>query len=199
MHLGSYEKMAKFVNEYLTSCLDKEIKILDVGSQDVNGSYKGLFSNTNWKYYGCDMVEGNNVEIILKDVYNWSEVKTNSFDVVISGQCFEHIEYFWITMSEIARVLKYGGVCCVIAPSSGYEHKFPIDCWRFYPDGFSALAKFVGLETLNVYTQWDYIEYSDKSGEWHDTVLVCRKPKMLAKDKIRFFIKNKLLTITAKL
>jgi hypothetical protein len=31
------------------------------------------------------------------------QVASDSADVVISGQAFEHIQYFWITMLEIAR------------------------------------------------------------------------------------------------
>ena len=39
--------------------------------------------------------------------------------MVVSGQTFEHIEYIWVTIVEIARVLRTGGLACLIAPGSG--------------------------------------------------------------------------------
>lgn len=49
---------------------------------------------------------------------------------------------------EISRVLKDEGMACIIAPSGGVEHRYPLNCWRFYPDGFKALAKYSGLNKL---------------------------------------------------
>ena len=80
-------------------------------------------------------------------------------------------------MLEIARVLKVGGLCCILAPSSGPEHRYPVDCWRFYPDGLVALATFARLDTLEAVTQWDAAG-NPESDQWHDSMLVCRKPNL---------------------
>lgn len=37
---------------------------------------------------------------MLKNPYDWQEIETDSFDLVISGQAFEHIEFFWITSQK---------------------------------------------------------------------------------------------------
>ncbi|MDD3415396.1 MAG: hypothetical protein PHY47_15535 [Lachnospiraceae bacterium] len=64
---------------------------MDIGSQMVEGdeigSYKSLFEagKDNWEYLGCDMVAGNNVDIVFKKPYDWKEIKRNSMDCVISG------------------------------------------------------------------------------------------------------------------
>ena len=100
MHQSSYDKMMSFKNDYLSSFIGKNLKILDFGSQDVNGTYKPVFEEPGWTYRGVDMVEGKNVDIILRNPYHWREIKSNSYDVFISGQVFEHIEYFWLTMLE---------------------------------------------------------------------------------------------------
>ena len=156
--------------------MDQPIVILDLGSLDVNGSYKEIFDQPAWCYRGLDMAPGKNVDIVLKNPYHWKEVGSNSVDVIISGQAFEHIEFFWISMIEIARVLKPGGLCCIIAPSGGYEHKYPVDCWRFYPDGFSALAHFARLKVIEVSTQWESDDqYDARSNSWRDSVLVSKK------------------------
>jgi len=177
MHQSSYDKMTDFVHKYLQQMSDKPLIILDLGSQDINGTYKPLFSLPAWKYIGLDMAEGKNVDIVIRDPYSWKDIRSDYADVLISGQTFEHIEYFWLTMKEISRVLKPGGLCCIIAPSGGIEHRYPTDCWRIYPDGFRALAKYAGLEPLEIFTQWENRDYPDGSDIWHDSVLICRKPE----------------------
>jgi SAM-dependent methyltransferase len=178
MHKSSLDKMAWFVNEYLTDFRGLNKSILDLGSYDVNGSYRDFFDDSAWKYQGVDMEAGKNVDIVLQNPYAWKEIKSQSQDVVVSGQAFEHVEFFWVLIDEIARVLKPGGLICIIAPSRGYEHRYPVDCWRFYPDAFRALAKYAGLELLHVETQWDNKGYTvDDSDAWGDTIAVLRRPK----------------------
>jgi SAM-dependent methyltransferase len=96
------------------------------------------------------MVEGPNVDIAVKSPYKWNEINDNYCDVVISGQAFEHIEFPWITISEITRIVKPCGLVCIIAPNGLGLHRYPVDCWRYYSDGMIALAKYAGLEVLHV-------------------------------------------------
>ncbi len=152
MHNSSILRMKWFVDNFASKINSKDIKILDVGSYDVNGSYKHLFFDDKYKYIGLDMEKGPNVDIVLKNPYNWSEIETDSYDIVISGQAFEHIEFFWLTMAEMARVLKKDGILCIIAPNGFGEHRFPVDCYRFFSDGMVALARYVSLETLHAHT-----------------------------------------------
>ena len=168
--------MTAFRDRYLAVKINKPLQILDFGSKDVNGSYRPLFSKRPWTYAGLDMASGSNVDIVLRTPYVWNEVSSESADVVISGQAFEHVQYFWITMLEVARVLKPGGLCCIVAPSSGPEHRYPFDCWRYYPDGMVSLAHFAQMEVIEAVTQWQDIGYADGSDSWHDSMLVCRKP-----------------------
>lgn len=176
MHQSSIDKMTMFREVYLSEKLNDPLHILDLGSQDVNGSYRPIFSQHVWHYVGLDMEAGNNVDIVLRTPYVWREIASESADVVISGQAFEHIQFFWITMLEVARVLKPGGICCILAPSSGPEHRYPVDCWRFYPDGMMSLAHFAQMEVIEAKTQWENNGYNDDSDWWHDSMLVCRKP-----------------------
>ena len=91
-------------------------------------------------------------DLVLKNPYDWQEIETDSFDLVISGQAFEHIEFFWITMSEMTRVLKKDGLMCVIAPNGYGEHRYPVDCYRFFTDGMVALGRYVSLESMHAHT-----------------------------------------------
>jgi SAM-dependent methyltransferase len=188
MHKSSIDKMKYFMEKYLQDRFTEKLYILDLGSQNIGGSYRSIFNKSEWKYVGLDLEKGDNVDIVLENAYEWNEIESNSVDVLVSGQTLEHIEYFWITVLEIQRILKNNGLCCLIAPSSGYEHRFPVDCWRFYPDGMKAIAKFANLEVLEVSTQWNDEEYDDGSNVWHDTILVAKKANTFENEDIQFNI-----------
>jgi SAM-dependent methyltransferase len=176
MHASSYDRMAEFCHDYLAVRQDEPLTIVDLGSCDFNGSYRPLFDRKPWRYLGVDLAAGKNVDIVLRNPYRWREIKAGSADVIVSGQTFEHTEFFWLTMREIARCLKPGGLVCIIAPSAGDEHRYPVDCWRIYSDGLRALARYARLETLEAWTQWeDRPQYDNESNKWHDSVLVARK------------------------
>lgn len=178
MHKLSMHNMELFVENHLKpSYLGERMVILDVGSQDINGGYKILFEKYKaWTYKGMDITPGANVDIVIKDMYNWKEIEDNSYDVVICGQVFEHVEYPWLTIKEIKRVLVQGGYTCIIAPSSGFEHQYPVDCYRYFPDGFRALAKWAGLTVLDVYNCWDAPDMDGEPNFWKDSVLIAQKP-----------------------
>lgn len=163
--------MQDLVSRYLSK--DEHLSIYDLGSYDVNGSYRPLFQSANWQYKGVDLEAGPNVDVVLKSPYNIN-LASRSADVIISGQAFEHIEFFWLTWLELVRLLKPGGYIFLIAPSRGPEHRYPVDCWRFYPDSYMALAKYAGLDPLEIKTDWSPHEDPD-SAVWGDTLGVFRK------------------------
>jgi SAM-dependent methyltransferase len=170
--------MEWFVDCYASKIPKHEVKVLDVGSYDMNGSYRNLFADNKYNYNGLDMESGPNVDIVLMNPYDWSRILTDSFDIVISGQAFEHIEYFWITMSEMTRVLKKDGLLCLIAPNGFSEHRHPVDCYRFFTDGMVALARYVSLEILHAHTN---CAPSKNDIDWYseicaDSMLIARKP-----------------------
>jgi len=147
MHKGSFELMQYFVEKYLNK--NKKMDILDVGSYDVNGTYKSLFQNLNWNYSGLDIISGPNVDIVSLSSYEFGVEK--QYDVVVSGNCLEHVEAPWKWIKEVENVTKDGGIVCIITPFSAGEHRYPVDCWRILPDGYRYLLEkennFTVLET----------------------------------------------------
>ena len=177
MHESSMAAMRRFVHDHLDGYRHRPLRVLDVGAMDVNGSYRVLFDDPLWEYTGVDLEAGPGVDIVLGSPYDWSAIRSGSFDVVVSGQAFEHIEFPWVTAMQVNRVLVEGGIFCMIVPSGGHEHRYPLDCWRYYPDGARALARWADLEVLSAETSWEPVmQYSDDSAAWADTVLVARKP-----------------------
>jgi len=176
MHQSSMRAMSEFVATHLAAYRGKDLHILDIGSMNINGSYRELMTDPNWQYTGLDMSSGPGVDRVLPSPYDWSALRSAGYDVVISGQAFEHIEYPWVTILEVNRVLKPGGIVCLIAPSGGYEHRYPVDCWRYYSDGMAALARWADLDVILCTTNWSpQGPYDDDSTVWQDTVLVARK------------------------
>jgi SAM-dependent methyltransferase len=170
------DRVREFVDDHLATKRGHPLRILDVGSADVNGSYRSLFEDPQWSYVGADMVAGAGVDLVLGEPYRWRGVHRNSYDVVVSGQAFEHIEFPWATVLEVARVLKPGGLFCLVVPSGGFEHRYPVDCWRYYRDGLLALAAWADLHVLSATTYWDDETWPDGSNVWHDSVLIAERP-----------------------
>lgn len=121
--------MGELVEKYKLSAL----RTLDVGSYDVNGTYRSLFTD----YTGTDIAAGKNVDVVCEEYelpFSGSE-----FEVVISGQTLEHTKAFWVWVKELARVLRPGGTLLLVAPWTYGIHRYPVDCWRILPDGMRYL------------------------------------------------------------
>jgi SAM-dependent methyltransferase len=151
MHGSTLIRMTEFAKKYLDT--KKELKILDVGSLQVKGqlSYKSIFNPPNWKYYGLDIHEGDNVDIVARGLYEWG-LEPLSYDVIISGQCLEHIKDTKEWVKQVDKYLKKNGIVCIIAPWQWKQHRFPVDCWRILPDGMEFLLKDVcGFDILECF------------------------------------------------
>lgn len=94
--------------------------VIDVGSYDVNGTYRPLFASD--KYRGVDIRPGPNVDFLMESGA-WNGLK--DIDVVVSGQTFEHVEDIPKLMKAINKILKPDGLLCIISPSAGPRHCEP--------------------------------------------------------------------------
>lgn len=175
MHGSSYQRMAAFACQVRERFSGRPIRLLDVGSMNVNGDYRGLFAWEKVEYVGLDVAPGPGVDLVPQDPYQWSELPDNTFDVIISGQALEHVEYPWLVLEQIARKLKPEGLVCLIAPSRGPQHRYPVDCYRYLPDGMAALARWAGLEVLEIGCVQEDEKYPDGSELWGDCSCVLTK------------------------
>jgi hypothetical protein len=57
--------MKWFVDRYASKIPKSEVSVLDMGSYDVNGSYRHLFNEERYQYTGVDTEEGPNVDVVL--------------------------------------------------------------------------------------------------------------------------------------
>ena len=164
MHASSLENMYLCYERFIAPSpqfnVDKVV-VVDVGGANVNGGYKDVFSASRFHFLSVDLNAGDGVDIVLDDPYRLP-FDDASVDVVLSGQMLEHCEFFWLSFAEMIRVLKPGGFLFLIAPSAGPIHRYPVDCYRFYPDAYRALAKYTNCQLHDVWL--------DERGPWRDLV-----------------------------
>jgi SAM-dependent methyltransferase len=182
MHYSSFLKADLFVKNYVSHLLDgdRKVSVIEVGSKsyEEQDTFKSLFADLRYDYTGLDVEPGANVDIVPTSGYVWSELTDNSYDVALSGQTFEHNPFFWVTFCEMARILKPGGFLFVIAPGGGPVHRYPYDCWRFYPDSWGALCALSGMYLVETYFEKDFTASRVSGGIWRDSSVIAMKPKL---------------------
>ncbi len=89
--------------------------VLDVGSGDINGNNNFLFDNC--QYEGNDVINAKNVTIVskTKDL----PFEDNTFDTIISTECFEHDPEYELSFLKIYKMLKPNGLFLFTCASTG--------------------------------------------------------------------------------
>lgn len=176
MHPSAMVNGKSFFDTYAESFAGQgKVKVIEIGSQDVNGSLRQVCPGA-FDYVGLDFQEARGVDIVLQDPYALP-LEDESVDITVSSSCFEHSEMFWLVFLEVMRVLKPGGLFYLNAPSAGSFHKYPVDCWRFYPDSGRALVTWARRSGVNAAM---LESYTHKGGSWQDFVAVFLKEESLA-------------------
>jgi len=122
--MNNYE----FCVAYAVSNLPKGGKMLDYGCGD--GTIIKLARANGLEAYGCDVfyAGGDYSKIIPEDAFADSIFRMkdgripfgeNTFDLVTNNQVLEHVDNLDHVVSEIARVLKPGGLVLSLFPDSG--------------------------------------------------------------------------------
>ncbi len=157
MHQSSFNKMSQLLEKYVPS----NVKVLDVGATNHIWNYKEAVLTNNDFYMTLDW--GIGADYIVNS-YDWDHIPKNMFDVVITGQAFEHDKFFWKTTENIKNILSPGSIVIIIVPSCGHIHRYPVDCYRFYPDSAETFAEILNADILEV-------DYNTES-EWGDLAMV---------------------------
>lgn len=176
MHESAMDKFGVFVDAYLRPQSGTALDVLDVGSRAIgHGSptHRAAIVAHGWHYVGLDIESGENVDLQVSDDCDWKIIEDDSYDVVLCSQVLEHTRYPWRLTQEMARVLRPLGLAFLASPSTGQVHRFPEDCFRYYPDGLSALAVAAGLQVVEAHVQHRIVY---RSNIWLDALLVAQKP-----------------------
>ncbi len=194
MHPSAQDNCKLFFDVYAPQLKSAgDVNVIEIGSQDVNGSLRSACPE-NFKYLGVDFVEGRGVDVVLTDPYKLP-FDDESADIVLSSSCFEHSEMFWLLFLEIIRILKPNGLFYLNVPSNGMFHRYPVDCWRFYPDSGKALVAWSARNGYKVELVESFISLqsggSSAEHHWNDYVAIFAKPSETSPTYSNFIVEKK--------
>jgi SAM-dependent methyltransferase len=147
--------------------------VVELGSQDVNGSLRD-HAPAGVHYIGLDMIAAKGVDLVVSPDAPLP-LADGIADAVVTSSAFEHDICFWDTFLELLRLLRPGGLLYVNAPSNGAFHRYPLDCWRFYPDAGVALVRWAARRGIEIELIESFIGLP-RAERWADFVAVFRKP-----------------------
>jgi len=94
-----------FVKEILPEFFTNK-KVLDIGSGDINGNNRFLFDAC--EYDGNDVIQAPNVTVVSKT--SALQFADNTFDTIVSTECFEHDPEYMASWKKAYAILKPGGL-----------------------------------------------------------------------------------------
>jgi hypothetical protein len=95
----------------------KGVDVCDIGSLDINGNNHYLFED--YSYIGVDVGRGKNVNIVSKG-HEFKPIDGKQFDLVISTECFEHDQFWRLTIQNIVlNLVKSGGMFLFSCATTG--------------------------------------------------------------------------------
>jgi SAM-dependent methyltransferase len=128
---------------------DSRGRVLEVGSQNVNGSPRGMFWEAP-EYIGIDAESGPGVDIVMPAADVAKKWSAEHFDTVLCFEMLEHDPNPWQSLRAMKRVLRIGGLLMISTPTFGFPlHRFPKDYYRFGEDAFREVL-FSGCELLDL-------------------------------------------------
>ena len=94
------------------------VKVLDIGSADINGTNKSWFNNS--EYIGLDVLPYNNVDVV--SIAHEYDAPKWSFDTICSTSELEHDMYWQKTLLKMVELLKPGGLLWFACAAERGEH-----------------------------------------------------------------------------
>lgn len=114
-----------------------EFGALQVPGQEGFADLRPLFPGR--EYVGCDLRPGPGVDRVL-DLHHIA-LADGTVGTVLLLDTLEHVEFFWLALDEIRRILKPGGLLLLTSVMDFPIHDYPADYWRFTPEGFRTLLQ----------------------------------------------------------
>jgi SAM-dependent methyltransferase len=139
-HTEQYDYVNKIKNKLPDSFRNRVV--LGVGTFDVCGTEEDFFEDCD--YSGLDLADGPGVDIACpaQDY----DAPDETYDTIISCECFEHNPFYKETIQNIVRLLKPGGLFLFTCATTGRpvhgiksleeESKVKFENWKTMPNVF---------------------------------------------------------------
>lgn len=117
--------------------------IIEVGSQDVNGSIRDYILKFKPRsYLGVDITPGKGVDLVVDAEGLIQKFGEETFDVVISTEMIEHVNDWKNVIHNLKGILKKSGLLIITTRSKGFGyHAYPYDFWRYEIEDFKSIFK----------------------------------------------------------
>lgn len=142
-------------------------KLLDFGCGE--GLHQNLIQEMGFRWFGVD-IRSNTKDSVVYDGINLP-FRENSFDVIFTNQVVEHLEFPDLTLNEVNKVLREGGIFC-----GGVSYLEPFHAsstFNMTPyglkilldrNGFELESLFPGLDSISliisrVFDRCDFLKY----------------------------------------
>lgn len=142
-------------------------RVLEVGSQNINGSVRPLFHRC--LYIGIDVGPGDGVDVVAS---GHAYKPVGLFDTIISTECAEHDEHWKETMMNCMRLLKPGGAMIFTCAGEGRpEHgtrRTDTFSSPFTTDYYQNVTPEMIIDVEGFKETWSYIKF-EIDAVAHDT------------------------------
>jgi SAM-dependent methyltransferase len=104
----------KLIRKHLPSYFSSG-RVLEIGSLDINGSIRSVFSTTD--YVGVDVAPGPGVDQVGQG--QLLDHPSGTYDAVVSCECLEHNPFWVETVANIFRMTRPGGLVIISCATTG--------------------------------------------------------------------------------
>jgi len=115
----AHEQQLEFFKELairFSGCFDKASRVLEVGSQNINGSIRNKFPNAT-EYLGIDLGMAADVDWVIPG--ELIELPNGWAEVAISAECFEHCKRWGDVLTNMIRITRPGGLIIITCAGIG--------------------------------------------------------------------------------
>ena len=137
--------------DFVTRALSVEdvegLRVLEVGSYDVNGSVRPYVESLRpAEYLGIDQSEGPRVDRVMDCLDMVDELGAETFDVVISTEMLEHVRNWQASIEALIDMVRLDGLLVITTRSPGFPyHAYPEDHWRYTVEQMRQIIEGAGL------------------------------------------------------
>ena len=124
-----------------------ELPTVEVGSYNVNGGVRDLFTG---RYWGLDIRPGPGVDVVW-DIEVGPHTLIPAVDVVVCLEMLEHTPHPWRAVEAMADSLVVGGHLLLTTRGPGFpRHDHPSDFYRFTEAAIEVLMFDAGLGIIEI-------------------------------------------------
>lgn len=120
-------------------------------------------------WYGVDSEGGPGVDLVC-DAAELPPSLTWQFSSAVCAETLEHVHEPLRVLRAIFRTLKPGSPLLVTTLCAFMEHSYPVDCWRFMPDGMDWMLHESGYQNIEIETAGQLSAQLSDHGEPPQTI-----------------------------